>query len=506
MNLRSYWSYDFPSSVVVFLVALPLCLGIALASGAPLFSGLLAGIVGGIVVGSLSGSQLSVSGPAAGLTTIVLDAILKLGTFEAFLLSVVLAGIIQIILGVVKAGSIGNFFPLAVIKGMLAGIGLILILKQVPHAVGFDADFEGDESFFQADGRNTFTEIIEAFNYISAGAVIISVLSVFLLVVWGSNTLMRYRFFRTVPAPLIVVLVGIGLNALFESFFPGLTIDSKHLVSLPVISESTGVSAFLRLPDFSMWKDPRIYTTAITLAIVASLETLLSIEACDKIDPERRSTPLNRELKAQGAGNLISGLLGGLPVTSVIVRSSANVNAGARSKASTISHGFILLSSVLLIPGVLKLIPLSCLAGILLVTGYKLAKPSSFVAMFKKGYDQFLPFVATVVFVVFTNLLLGVFLGICFSLLFILKTNFQKAIILVSESNKYLIKFTKDVTFLNKATLRETLAQVPNDAQLIIDGSKAGFIDPDILETVRDFTETARSKNILVDVNGIKNW
>lgn len=505
MNLRSFWSSDFPSSVVVFLVALPLCLGIALASGAPLFSGLLAGIVGGIVVGSLSGSPLSVSGPAAGLTTIVLDAILKLGTYEAFLLSVVLAGVIQIILGVIKAGSIGNFFPVAVIKGMLAGIGLILILKQIPHAVGFDADYEGDESFFQADGRNTFTEIIEALNYISPGAVIISVISVFLLVVWGSQTLSRYKFFRTVPAPLIVVIVGIGLNALFESFFPGLAIDSKHLVSLPTISESTGVSAFLTMPDFSSWKDPRIYTTAITLAIVASLETLLSIEACDKMDPERRSTPLNRELKAQGAGNLISGLLGGLPVTSVIVRSSANVNSGARSKASTISHGVILLGSVLLIPGLLKLIPLSCLAGVLLVTGYKLTKPSSFVEMFKKGYAQFLPFVATVLFVVFTNLLLGVFLGIVVALIFILKTNFQKAIILVSETDKYLIKFTKDVTFLNKATLREALVQVPNDTQLVIDGSRAGFIDPDILETVRDFTETARSKNIQVDINGIKN-
>lgn len=503
MNLRSFWSSDFPSSVVVFLVALPLCLGIALASGAPLFSGLLAGIVGGIVVGSLSGSQLSVSGPAAGLTTIVLAAILELGSYPAFLLSVVLAGALQIVLGLVRAGTIGHFFPVAVIRGMLAGIGLILILKQIPHAVGYDADYEGDESFFQADGQNTFSEIIESFNFLSAGAVIISVVSVLILIFWNSNRLMRYRFFRIVPAPLIVVIVGILLNTLYKVIFPELIIDEKHLVTLPSLSDSAGLGAFLTLPDFSYWQDPRIYTIAITLAIVASLETLLSIEACDKMDPAKRITPLNRELRAQGVGNMVSGLLGGLPVTSVIVRSSANVNSGARSKASTISHGGILLLSVLLIPGILQLIPLSCLAGILLVTGYKLTKPSSFVEMYRKGMAQFLPFVATVLAVVFTNLLQGVFLGIFVALFFILKTNFQKAIIVVSDKDRYLVKFTKDVSFLHKASLRHELGKIPAGTQVVFDGTKAAFVDADVIETISDFIENAKVKNISIDINGI---
>lgn len=503
MNFRSYWSTDFPSSVVVFLVALPLCLGIALASGAPLFSGLMAGIVGGIVVGSLSGSSLSVSGPAAGLTSIVLVALKDLGTFEIFLFSVVVAGTIQVVLGLIRAGSIGHFFPAAVIKGMLAGIGLILILKQIPHAVGFDADYEGDESFFQQDGRNTFSEILEAFNYITPGAVIISGVSVLLLIVWNSNALLRYRFFRIVPAPLGVVLIGVGINALYKITSPELIITAQHLVSLPSYSES-GISAFFTFPDFSAWQNPKVYTTAVTLAVVASLETLLSIEACDKMDPARRNTPLNRELYAQGFGNAVSGMLGGLPVTSVIVRSSANVNAGARSKASTISHGVILMLSVVLIPNLLELIPLSCLAGILLVTGYKLTKPSAFVEMFRRGYAQFLPFVATVLAVLFTNLLLGVFLGIVIALIFILITNFKKAMIVVSDNQKYMIRFTKDVTFLNKAALRQELAKIPEGSQLVIDATHAGFVDGDIIETISDFTETAKSKNITININGLK--
>jgi MFS superfamily sulfate permease-like transporter len=503
MNLRAFWTTDFPSSVVVFLIALPLCLGIALASGAPLFSGLLAGIIGGIVVGSLSGSSLSVSGPAAGLTSIVLVAIKDLGTFEIFLFSVVVAGLLQVILGLVRAGSIGHFFPAAVIKGMLAGIGLILILKQIPHAVGYDADFEGDENFVQPDGRNTFSEIFQSLDYISPGAVIICAISIILLISWNSNFLLRYRFFRLVPAPLVVVVLGVTLNAVYKIVAPDLIINAQHLVSLPSYSDA-GLGAFITFPDFSAWQNSKVYTTAITLAIVASLETLLSIEACDKMDPARRITPLNRELCAQGVGNAVSGFLGGLPVTSVIVRSSANVNSGARTKASTISHGIILLLSVLLIPRLLQLIPLSCLAGILLVTGYKLTKPSSFVEMFKRGYAQFLPFVATVLAVLFTNLLLGVFLGIVVALIFILITNFKKAMIVVSDNQKYLIRFTKDVTFLNKAALRQELAKIPNNAQLIIDATHAGFVDGDIVETISDYTETAKSKHITVEIKGLK--
>ncbi|MBN8576413.1 MAG: SulP family inorganic anion transporter [Cytophagales bacterium] len=503
MNLRNYWSSDFPASIVVFLVALPLCLGIALASGAPLFSGLLAGIVGGLVVGALSGSPLSVSGPAAGLTTIVAAAITDIGSFNGFLLSVVLAGVVQIILGFVKAGSIGHFFPVSVIKGMLAGIGLILILKQIPHAVGYDTDFEGDEAFFQTDGRNTFSEIFESLYYVTPGAIVISVVSILILIAWNSNALLRFRFFRIVPAPLFVVLMGVALNAFFHVAAPAFAIDAKHLVSLPSWSAEAGISSYLTFPDFSLWQNPKVYVAAFTLAIVASLETLLSIEACDKMDPAHRSTPLNRELKAQGAGNLISGLLGGLPVTSVIVRSSANVNAGARSKASAISHASILLLSVLLIPQVLRLIPLSCLAGILLVTGYKLTKPSAFKEMYKKGYAQFLPFVITVLAVVFTNLLKGVFIGLVVALFFILKTNFQKAIILVSDNGKYLLRFTKDVSFLHKAALRESLTKIPNDSQVIIDGSQAAFIDADIRETIGDYLVLARAKNISVELQGI---
>jgi MFS superfamily sulfate permease-like transporter len=484
MNFRNFWSSDFPASVVVFLVVLPLCLGIALASGAPLFSGLIAGIIGGVVVGALSGSSVSVSGPAAGLTTIVAAAILDLGSFQAFLLSVVLAGIIQIGLGFAKAGSIGHFFPSAVIKGMLAAIGLILILKQIPHAIGYDEDFEGDESFFQPDGKNTFTEILTAFDYVSPGAIVISVTCLLILIVWNKNALLRFQFFRLIPAPLGAVATGILLNILFNSYIPYLAIDSKHLVSVPALLGSSEAGSFFVFPDFSLWANPKVYTAAITIAIVASLETLLSIEACDKMDPYHHITPLNTELKAQGVGNLVSGLLGGLPVTSVIVRSSANINAGARTKSSAISHGLILLIALLAIPGFLNLIPLSCLAAILLLVGYKLTRFSLYKEMYAKGYSQFFPFIVTVVAILFTNLLQGVFLGIIVAVFYILKTNSQRA-------------------FMHKASLRHELVKVPSDTRLLIDGTKSHFIDEDILETIEDFMETAKTKNIEVEITGI---
>jgi MFS superfamily sulfate permease-like transporter len=502
MNLKKYFSNDFPSGVVVFLVALPLCLGIALASGAPLFSGLIAGIIGGIVVGTFSKSPLSVSGPAAGLTTIVLASITDLG-FSTFLVSVVLAGLLQITLGFIRAGSIGNFFPASVIKGMLAAIGLILILKQIPHAVGFDADFEGDESFFQQDNRNTFTEIMESFNYLSAGAIVVSVVAILVLISWNTNSLQRFKFFRTVPAPLVVVLLGVSMNMLFNYYFPSLVISSEHMVSVPVISNDTKLSAFITFPDFSMLNNPKVYFTAFTIAIVASLESLLSIEACDKLDPYKRITPLNRELKAQGLGNTLSGLLGGLPLTSVIVRSSANINSGAKTKASTITHGIILLFAVLVLPAFLKQIPLSCLAGILIVIGFKLTPPSLYRNMYEKGISQFLPFVVTVLAVVFTNLLLGVFLGILVAIFFILKTNFRESVILVNNDSNYLLKFTKDVSFLNKATIREIFHKIPDESTMIIDGSEANFIDSDIRETISDFVETSKVKNIKVELKNI---
>jgi len=503
MNFRNFGSTDLRASVVVFLVALPLCLGIALASGAPLFSGLLAGIIGGIVVGSLSGSSVSVSGPAAGLTTIVAAAILDLGSFEAFLLCVALAGLIQLVLGFAKAGAIGHFFPISVIKGMLAAIGLILILKQIPHAVGYDADFEGDESFFQPDGRNTFSEILAAWDFLSPGAMVISGFSILLLILWDSKSLQKFKFFRLVPSALIVVLMGVLLNSLFNSALPYFVIEAKHLVSLPTFSRTEGVTSLLTFPDFSLWQNPKIYITAATIAIVASLETLLSIEACDRIDESHRITPLNQELKAQGIGNIISGMLGGLPVTSVIVRSSANINAGAQSRASAISHGVILMLSVLVFPGLLSLIPLASLAGILILVGYKLTKLILYKEMYHKGMSQFLPFLITILAVVFTDLLKGVFIGILVAIFFILKTNFRRAVILVSSDDNYLIRFTKDVSFLHKNSLRQAFEAVPGNTKLLVDGSNAQFVDQDIKEMVADFTMTAKTKNIELELKNI---
>ncbi len=501
-NTKNFW-YDLRASVVVFLVALPLCMGIALASGAPIFSGILAGIIGGIVVGALSGSSVSVSGPAAGLAVIVAASILDLG-FEAFLLSVVIAGLFQIALGFAKAGSIGHFFPVSVVKGMLAAIGLILILKQIPHAVGYDIDFEGDQNFFQPDGRNTFSEIIEALYFLNPGAILISIISIVLLILWDSKAFQSFKIFRIIPAALGVVILGIGLNSLFNSVLPNFVIGEKHLVSIPVLSELKAIGGFFMFPDFSFWQDPKIYITAFTIAIVASLETLLTIEACDKIDRAHTMTSLNRELKAQGMGNLISGMLGGLPMTSVVVRSSANINAGARSKVSAISQGLILLISVLLFPNLLKLIPLSCLAAILIVLGFKLTKPGFYKEMYHKGMSQFLPFIITVLAILFTNVLQGVFIGMLVGIYFILKTNFQKAVILVSSDENYLIQFTKDVSFLHKNSLRQALTKVPGDTHLLIDGSKAQFMDEDIKEMVLDFRESAKTKNIEVELKNIR--
>jgi MFS superfamily sulfate permease-like transporter len=496
---REYFKYDFKASIVVFLVALPLCLGIALASGAPLFAGIISGIIGGIVVGSLSGSPLSVSGPAAGLATIVLALIADLG-YEVFLVAVILAGVFQIVLGFLRAGSIGHFFPACVLKGMLAGIGIILILKQIPHAIGYDVDFEGDQSFFQDDGQNTLTEILEAFGYLTPGAVVISIVSIIILVTWNNASLQRFSFFKTVPAALVAVAAGILINLLFGKFLPDFIVTDKHLVSVPVLSEESSILAFLTFPDFSQILNPKVFTAALSIAAVASIETLLNIEACDKLDPFRRITPLNRELKAQGVASMISGLIGGLPVTSVVVRSSANIHAGARTKASTISHALVLLLSVLIIPRVLQLIPLASLAGILIVTGFKLTMPELFKYMYKKGWPQFLPFIATVLAVVFTNLLLGVFIGILVAVFFILKTNFRESVIMVNEGNSYLMQLTKDVSFLNKATLRDHFLLIPKNSRVVIDGTHSHFMDNDIKETIEDFIETSKAKNIQVQL------
>lgn len=490
---------DLPSSIVVFLVALPLCLGIALGSGAPLFSGLIAGIVGGIVIGALSGSQLSVSGPAAGLTTIVAAAILKLPAFEAFLLAVVLCGAFQIALGFLKAGVIGDYIPGAVIKGMLAAIGLILILKQFPHLVGYDADFEGDESFTQANNENTLSAITNSFRYITPVAVIIGVICLVFQFSWEKFVSNKTGFLKLLPAPLVVVLIGVGINEYLKSS-GGNALGADHMVNIPIASNAGEFLSFFSFPDWSNLSNVDVWITAITLALVASLETLLSLEAIDDLDPYQRVSPTNRELKAQGVGNMISGLIGGLPITSVIVRSSANVNAGAKTKMSAIFHGLLLLLSVALIPGILNLIPKSALAAILIFTGYKLAKPTLFKMYYKKGMDQFFPFVITIVAILFTDLLKGVLIGIVVGLFFIIRSNFRSAVFVVNDKNRYLFRLRKDVSFLNKPIIKRKLEEVPDNSIVLIDASRADFIDKDVVEVIEDFMISAPLKNITVEL------
>ncbi|ASU33414.1 SulP family inorganic anion transporter [Mucilaginibacter xinganensis] len=506
LNLRKYFlsknlKKDIPSSIVVFLVALPLCLGIALASGAPLFAGLLTGIIGGIVVGTLSGSQLSVAGPAAGLTVIVLTAITTLGSYEAFLLSLVIAGVLQMIFGLIKAGTIANYFPSSVIEGMLAAIGIILILKQFPHAVGYDADYEGDERFSQADESNTFSGILGALAKINYGAVIITMVSIGLMLYWP-----KIKKVAAIPAPLMVVLSGIGLSLLFAN--SGIALLEKQYVHIPVVNSTAEFMGLFKSPNFSAIGNKQIWITAFTIAVVASLETLLSLEACDKIDPIKRISPTNRELVAQGAGNLISGLLGGLPMTAVIVRSSANVNAGARTKMSTIIHGCLLLVALLLIPTVINYIPLSCLAAILLITGYKLARISLFKHMWHKGLDQFIPFVVTIVAVVLTDLLIGVGIGMLVGVFYILRTNMRNPYFYHIDKNgdkkTIRIKLAEEVSFLNKAAIQITLTSLPKGTDVIIDGSNSRYIDQDVLEIIHNFKHNAYTKGIIVQLHEVR--
>lgn len=497
-NIFKHIGSDFPSSIVVFLVALPLCLGVALASNAPLFSGLIAGMIGGMVIGALSGSNLSVSGPAAGLTAIVAAAILKLNSFEVFLLSVFICGILQIILGFIKAGIIGDYVPNAVIKGMLAAIGLILILKQFPHLIGYDKDYIGDESFNQANNENTFSGIINAFKAITPVAALIGIVGLAFHFIWEKFTANKKGFIKLVPAPLLIVLLGIGINEFFRQ--RGAALSTDHMVNLPQASSAQEFLSFFTFPEWSAILNKEVWITAVTLALVASLETLLSIEAIDDLDPYQRVTNKERELKAQGVGNMISGLIGGLPVTSVIVRSSANVNAGAQSKLSTIMHGMLLLLCVALLPNLLNLIPNAALAAVLIFTGYKLAKPSLFKAFYKKGWDQFIPFVVTIAAILFTDLLIGVLIGIAVGLIFVLRSNFKTAVFVVHDTNKYLFRLRKDVSFLNKPIIKNKLEDVPEDSYVLIDASRADFIDKDIIEVIEDFMIHAPLKNIKVEL------
>lgn len=494
---------DLPAGIVVFLVALPLCLGIALASGAPLFSGVIAGIIGGLVVAWLSGSHLSVSGPAAGLTVIVFNAIETLGGFSAFLLALVIGGFLQMMLGFLRAGLIGAFFPSAVIKGMLAAIGMILIIKQTPHATGFDASYVGDESYMQETAHSSFVELVQALHGISPGASIISSVALLILIAWETNFLRRLTLVRMIPGPLLAVIWGVGYNLWAQTYAPELAVGPKHMVSLPELGSTSNFIAQLRLPDFSYLSNPKVYSVAVTIAIIASLETLLSIEAVDKLDPHKRIAPTNRELKAQGVANMLSGFVGGLPITAVIVRSAANINAGGQTRIACFFHGVLLMVSVLFFAQYLNMIPLACLAAILLQTGYKLAKPSMLLEFYKKGWNQFLPFIITIVAILLTDLLEGIVFGMLIGIFFVLRANFHEAMTLTIHGPHCLLRLHKDVSFLNKALLRKHLSTIPDDAELIIDGNKALFIDQDILETIADFLLAAPDRGITVGIQGI---
>lgn len=487
---------DIVSSVVVFLVALPLCLGIALASNAPLFSGIIAGITGGIVVGLASRSHLSVSGPAAGLTAIVAVAITTLPSFEAFLVAIVICGLLQLVLGFIKAGIIGDYVPNNVIKGMLAAIGLILILNQFPHLLGDDSHFETDDG--TPHKGNMFSNFVFAFGHINTVAIIIGASCLAFYFTWEKFISNKNKFLKFVPAPLLVVGIAIGINWLFNT--SGKSLTGEHLVSIPAATSASEFFSFFSAPDFSYITDSKVWMTGLTLALVASLESLLSIEAVDDLDPYQRVTPTNRELKAQGLGNIVSGMIGGLPVTSVIVRSSANVNAGAKTKMSTIYHGGLLLLCVAFIPAMLNLIPKSALAAILIFTGYKLAKPALFKTFYKKGWDQFLPFVITIIAILMTDLLKGVAIGIGVGFFFVMRSNFKSAVFVVHDADKYLFRLRKDVSFLNKAIIKNKLEQVPENSSVLIDATRADFIDKDVVETIEDFLLHAPLKNIKVEL------
>lgn len=495
-----YLKNDLPASVVVFFVALPLCLGIALASGAPLFSGVIAGIVGGIVVGSLSGSKVGVSGPAAGLAAIVLTAIGTLGGYENFLVAVVLGGIIQLVFGVLKLGIIGYYFPSSVIKGMLTGIGIIIILKQIPHFFGYDDEPMGAESFIEPSGETTFTAILNIVDNVAIGPTIIGLISLAILLLWSNVLVKKSKIFEIIQGPLVAVAIGIIFYVLTQTN-DTLGITPDHLVSVPV---PDGIDSFIgqfSFPNFSAITNPEIWIVAFTIALVASLETLLSVEATDKLDPHKNVTPTNRELLAQGTGNILSGLIGGLPITQVIVRSSANIQSGGRSKMSTVIHGFFLLFSVILIPTLLNMIPLSVLAAILFIVGYKLAKPSLFKTMYNLGWKQSVPFFVTILGIVFTDLLIGIGLGLGVGIIVILIKSYQNSHFLHIEDrstgkNKIRMTFAEEVTFFNKGAIIKELYGLPKETFLELDLTKTRYLDNDVIEILDDFSVKAKERNI----------
>jgi MFS superfamily sulfate permease-like transporter len=507
MKIIQNYRQDLPAGIVVFFVAVPLCLGIALASGAPLFAGLIAGIIGGMVVGALSGSPLGVSGPAAGLAVIVFQAIESLGSYPAFLLAVVLAGALQIALGFARAGVLGYFFPSAVIKGMLSGIGLLIILKQIPHAVGWDADPLGDLAFNQSDGETTITEIFRAWEHIDPSALFVSLSALAILILWDKFLTPRGRIYQLIQGPLVAVSFGILFQLVTSLLAPGLALRSEHLVDVPVAKSLAELGALFTFPDWTQLANPAIYTTAITIAIVASLETLLCVEATDKLDPQKRVTPANRELFAQGTGNMLSGLIGGLPITQVIVRSSANIQSGGQTKLSAIFHGCLLLIFALALPMVLNLIPLAVLASILLVVGFKLATPALFASMYKLGPTQFVPFVVTIFGIVLTDLLSGVLMGLAVASAIILYRSFSNSHFLHLEESdapgtphEVRIRLAEEVSFLNRAAILQQLAAIPDGSRVLIDKSRSVSIDQDVLEIIEDFQTTIEARDIELQI------
>ncbi len=508
MNIQTWFKEvksDLPASIVVFFVALPLCLGIALASGAPLFSGIIAGIVGGIIVGVASGSPLGVSGPAAGLAVIVFSAIGTLGSWEAFLTALVLAGLIQLALGYFKVGFIAYFFPTSVIKGMLTGIGLLIILKQIPHALGYDFEFEGSESFYNGEGENTFSLIMKAWDLLTPGALLISAVSLALLILWDKVLAKKHRIFQLLQGPIVVVLLGIVFTYLFQHGILNFTLSSDQIVNLPVASSVGDFFSQFTFPDFSQLNNIEVYKIAVVMAIVASLETLLCVEATDKLDPYKRVTPTNRELKAQGLGNLISGLIGGLPVTQVVVRSSANISFGGKTKLSTILHGFFLLISVITISSLLNMIPLASLAAVLIMVGYKLATPSLFKKMYALGWEQFIPFITTIIAMLFTDLLTGIALGMVMGIFFTLhhsyrNSHYLKDTLSMSDGvSVHHIVLAEEVSFFNKASIIQVLEAIPSNSKVIIDCSQSTSIAYDVVEFIRDYQLHAKLKNIHVE-------
>ena len=507
INLFANLKSDFASGLVVFLVALPLCLGIAMASGAPLFSGIISGVIGGIVVGYLSTSHISVSGPAAGLTAIVLTAITDLGAFDIFLTAVFIAGLIQLALGFLKAGSLSNYIPTNVIEGMLAGIGIIIILKQLPHAFGYDSDFEGDLAFSQTDGSNTLTSLLGIVDYVQLGSIVITAISLIILVAWDKVPFLQKL--KLIPAALIAVTIGVVLNEVFIATGSSLAIAKEHLVSLPIPTSIEEFKQIIVTPNFSGITNPKVWVVGLTIAIVASIETLLCIEAADRMDIHKRYTDTNVELKAQGIGNIVSSLLGGLPMTSVVVRSSANANAGAQSKMSSIIHGSLLLLSVLTIPALLNKIPLATLAAILLLVGYKLAKPATFKHFWKNGKYQFAPFIATLLAVVFLDLLKGVALGLLISVFAILRGNMKRAYIFRKEEyhdgDVIHIDLAQEVSFLNKAAIKTTLSKIPENSKVVINAQDTVYIAHDVLDLIKEFKKIrAKEENIKVKLTGFK--